>query len=66
MYYILRFGHSKRPIKEFKFHGKDTAQKAFNFVSTNYERFFLDGIIDYYTCLLITKGVRRNEETKSN
>ena len=65
MYFILRFGHSRRPIQEFEFHSKDIAQKAFNFVSTNYDRFSQDGIIDHYTCLLITKGVRHNEETES-
>ena len=66
MYFILRFGHSRSPIQEFEFHSKDIAQKAFNIVSTNYERFSLDGIIDHYTCLLITRGVRPNEETESS
>lgn len=65
MYYILRSGYPGRGIELHEFHNAEIAHKAFNIKSTLYENMFQNGIIPYYTCLLITKGVRANEEAKS-
>ena len=65
MYYILRSGYPGRGIELHEFRSAEIAYKAFSIKSTLYENMFQNGIIPYYTCLLITKGVRNNEETKS-
>lgn len=65
MYYILRSGYPGRGIELHEFRNAEIAYKAFSIKSSLYESMFQNGIIPYYTCLLITKGVRNNEEAKS-
>ena len=65
MYYILRYGYEGKPIKEREYHKEKRAKSAFKIVSNLYDRLQNEGLIHHYTCLLITKGVRYNEETES-
>lgn len=64
MYYILRYGYDGKPIREREYHNQDKARRGFCLISNLYERLHDDGLIHHYTCLLLTKGVRLNEETK--
>lgn len=65
MYYILRYGYDGKPIREREFHNKDKARRGLRLISNLYDRLQNEGSIHHYTCLLITKGVRHNEETES-
>lgn len=65
MYYLLRYGYPGIIMTTHEFHHRDIAKKAFSIKSSLYENMFQKGLIPSYTCLLISKGVRNNEEANS-
>lgn len=63
MYYIVREGI--RRTTDHKFWSLEGALKLFNKLFNGYQHDLEQNVIPCFTCLLLTKGVRANEETES-
>lgn len=63
MYYIVREGIKRTTDHEFR--SLEGAINLFNKLFTCYQHDLEQNVIPCFTCLLLTKGVRNNEETES-
>lgn len=63
MYYIIRHGVDRLELSR-EFRSYTLALQLYHELQTKYERMFEIGKINKYTCLLLTRGTRPNEETK--
>lgn len=63
MYYIVREGIKRTTDHEFR--SREGALNLFNRLFNNYQRDLEQNVIPCFTCLLLTRGVRNNEETES-
>ena len=65
MYYIIRHGVDLIVMTR-EYRSRTLAEKIFQMIQKQYEEKFDSGQINHYTCLLLTRGTRPNEETKSS
>lgn len=61
MYYIIRYGTDRGPLKQIELPDNDKAPKRWERLNHILSWEFDVGLIRRYTCLLITKGERVNE-----
>lgn len=64
MYYIVREGI--KCTTDHKFRSLEGAKNLFNRLFPIYQNDLENNVIPCFTCLLLTKGVRNNEETESS
>lgn len=65
MYFIIRYGTDRLELSR-EYRSRTLAEKIFQIIQKQYEEKFDSGQINHYTCLLLTRGTRPNEETKSS
>lgn len=63
MYYIVREGIKRTTDHEFR--SLEGAKNLFNKLFNSYQHDLEYNVIPCFTCLLLTRGVRENEETES-